>query len=131
MIGFGLAMRGGLSRRRTPGFHSGPGFPGGLGCLAAAGDCGELRWITLERIRALYGDDPRTSRTDPPTPQPVDLGGLDYEDEAQTTVDLGDLDTYRGVARRCGRHDKTVRDWCRRRGVPPSAYEQAFRRGEL
>lgn len=95
---------------------------------AAAGDCGELRWITMERIRALYGNDPRTSRTDPPTPQPIDLGGLDLDDDETTATPIrDDEESYRAVAKRLGVGESSVRRWCQRNRMPASAYEEARR----
>ncbi len=79
----------------------------------AGGDAGEVRWITQDRMRALYG-----GCSAPPTPEP-----LDFDDVPETLPHappriLGNTE----AARRAGVDESTVRFWRLRHGGTAEDY---------
>jgi predicted phosphodiesterase len=99
------------------------------------GDCGELRWVSQDRMRELYGQPQQhapvsaTATTDPPCnftgcedcyPQ-QSAGGLDYDDVADTQIGpprVAAPQSRRAFAEQAGVPESTLRDWERREGKP-------------
>jgi hypothetical protein len=91
---------------------------------AAGGDCGEIRWVTQERMRALYGGQP--SMTPGHTPE-VDASGLSFDDDETTATvrPAGEAPSIAEHARREGVDESTVRKWAQKHQRPWQDYRRA------
>lgn len=93
------------------------------GCIvledAHNGDAGEIRWVSQERMRALYSGVQLAAPSMTPG-QAVDLSGLDLDDD-ETQVKAPDVEaplTIAAHARNEGAHESTVRKWAQLHGRP-------------
>lgn len=111
------------------------------GCLvledAHNGDAGEIRWVSQERMRALYGGAvqpappsmttgraPEVDTPRQPPPPAVDVSDLDLDDVPETSITRPDDDApHRTWARYLGVDESTIRKW-RRDGLPPSVWRR-------